>query len=215
MKTILCYGDSNTYGVNPYDGTRYPKNKRWTGILQDELGEEYDVIEEGLGGRTTVWDDPIEEYKNGKTYLYPCLASHKPLNYVILMLGTNDLKQRFSLSPQDIGFGLNKLINIIEQADCGANKSKPKIIVVSPPPIGKLNQVFSDMYEGAVEKAKKLSGFYLNLAVEKRLLYLDSYKILKIEDGDGLHLSEWNHKILAHSLTNMIKQEEKSDHGLL
>lgn len=99
MKSILCYGDSNTYGLMPDSPDRYPRDVRWTGILQKKLGEDYYVIEEGLSGRTTLWDDPIEEHKNGKKYLLPCLDSHKPVDLVILMLGTNDLKTRFSLTP--------------------------------------------------------------------------------------------------------------------
>ena len=86
MKTILCYGDSNTYGLRPDSNQRYPREIRWTGLLQKSLGEDYYVIEEGLSGRTTLWDDPIEEHKNGKTYLFPCLESHSPIDLVVLML---------------------------------------------------------------------------------------------------------------------------------
>ena len=110
MKTILCYGDSNTYGLKSDLVSRYPRNVRWTGILQEKLGSEYYVIEEGLGGRTTVWDDPVEDYKNGKKYLLPCLDSHKPLDLVIIMLGTNDLKSRFSVTPFDIGASMENLV---------------------------------------------------------------------------------------------------------
>ena len=95
MKSILCYGDSNTYGLMPDSPDRYPRDVRWTGILQKKLGEDYYVIEEGLSGRTTLWDDPIEEHKNGKKYLLPCLDSQKPVDLVILMLGTNDLINSF------------------------------------------------------------------------------------------------------------------------
>ena len=95
MKTILCYGDSNTYGLMPDSPDRYPRDVRWTGILQKKLGEDYYVIEEGLSGRTTLWDDPIEEHKNGKKYLLPCLETHKPLDLVVIMLGTNDLDHMF------------------------------------------------------------------------------------------------------------------------
>ena len=113
MKTILCYGDSNTYGLKSDLVSRYPRNVRWTGILQEKLGSEYYVIEEGLGGRTTVWDDPVEDYKNGKKYLLPCLDSHKPLDLVIIMLGTNDLKSRFSVTPFDIGASMENLVKTI------------------------------------------------------------------------------------------------------
>jgi len=107
LKTILCYGDSNTYGCKPvgFDilekgivaaDLRFGQEQRWTGVLGQELGEGYRVIEEGLNGRTTVFDDPVEgKHKNGVSYLLPCLESHAPLDYVSLMLGTNDLKKDF------------------------------------------------------------------------------------------------------------------------
>jgi lysophospholipase L1-like esterase len=87
VKRILCYGDSNTWGYDPVTQERFDKNERWTGQLSQMLGGNYDVIEEGLNGRTTVWDDPIEGYKNGRDYLIPCLESHKPLDLVIILLG--------------------------------------------------------------------------------------------------------------------------------
>ena len=123
MKTILCYGDSNTYGLKSDLVSRYPRNVRWTGILQEKLGSEYYVIEEGLGGRTTVWDDPVEDYKNGKKYLLPCLDSHKPLDLVIIMLGTNDLKSRFSVTPFDIGASMENLVKTIIKSDAGVEFS--------------------------------------------------------------------------------------------
>ena len=102
MKSILCYGDSNTWGYDPQTRSRFPHDVRWTGVLASSLGTGYRVVEEGLNGRTTRWDDPIEAGRNGLTFLQPCLESHLPLDLVIVMLGTNDLKQRFGLSASDI-----------------------------------------------------------------------------------------------------------------
>ena len=104
MKTVLCYGDSNTWGYDAATEGRYPYDKRWTTVLARELGSEYLVIPEGLNGRTTVWPDPVEgEYKSGKSTLLAILESHHPLDLVVLMLGTNDLKHRWGLSAWDIG----------------------------------------------------------------------------------------------------------------
>ena len=114
MKTILCYGDSNTWGYDPANQTRYPRDVRWPGVLRNGLGDGYIVIEEGLNGRTTVWDDPIELDKNGATYLRPCIQTHKPLDFVIIMLGTNDLKTRFSLPAYDIASGAGVLVDIVD-----------------------------------------------------------------------------------------------------
>ena len=104
MKTIVCFGDSNTYGRDPVTRGRLDKKTRWPGVLQNTLGEEYEVIEEGLNGRTTVWDDPVRggPKRNGSLYLLPCLESHTPIDLLVIMLGTNDLKARFSVTPYDI-----------------------------------------------------------------------------------------------------------------
>ncbi len=111
MKTILCYGDSNTWGYDPVSEDRYPLAQRWVSVLARELGPEYQVIAEGLNGRTTVWPDPVEgEYKSGKSYLLPCLESHHPIDLVVLMLGTNDLKHRFGLSAWDIARAAGTLV---------------------------------------------------------------------------------------------------------
>ena len=114
MKTVLCYGDSNTYGYNPENGLRYNEDERWTGILKSLLGPGYNIIEEGCNGRTTIYDDPLEGWKNGKDYLKPCLNSHKPIDIIILMLGSNDLKNYFGASSRDIANGAGTLADIIK-----------------------------------------------------------------------------------------------------
>lgn len=161
MKTILCYGDSNTWGYNP-DGTgRYPKHIRWTSVLQNELGNDYDVIPEGLNGRTTVWDDPVRgEYRNGKKYLLPCLHTHKPIDLVILFLGSNDLKYRFNVNSNEIAQSIEMLANIIEKSETGPNMSSPEILVIIPPPILTPNGIKTSDYlapefEKAVRKSKQ------------------------------------------------------------
>ena len=118
MKTILCYGDSNTWGYVPGSGKRYVENQRWTGVMQNLLGDSFRVIEEGLNARTTVLDDPTRAFRNGKEYLIPCLDSHAPIDVIILMLGTNDLKHRFGLSAFDIGANIATLIEMMRQSSC-------------------------------------------------------------------------------------------------
>ena len=114
MKTIVCYGDSNTYGYNPENGFRYEYEERWTTILQKELKDSAIVIPEGLNGRTTSFEDELRPGRNGATYLDPCLHSHGPIDLVVLMLGTNDLKIRFQATPTDIGKGIDRLIKMIK-----------------------------------------------------------------------------------------------------
>jgi lysophospholipase L1-like esterase len=119
IRSVLCYGDSNTFGtatVARPDG-RYAPDERWPGVLRGALGPGWLVIEEGLGGRTTVSDDPVEGAdRNGRTYLYPCLRSHRPLDVVAIMLGSNDLKHRFGKTAWDIAEGVGVLVTIVKTA---------------------------------------------------------------------------------------------------
>ena len=119
MYEILCFGDSNTWGYNPATRERFPRDVRWTGVLQAALGKDFHVIEEGLNGRTTVWEDPVEGDKVGKRHLAPCLESQAPLDLVVLMLGTNDTKQRYSAPPTDIARGIGVLLDIIAASTAG------------------------------------------------------------------------------------------------
>ena len=112
---VLCYGDSNTHGQKPDKSGRYPSNERWTGLLQDALGDSYYVIEEGLGSRTTDLDYNKKSGRNGRTYLMPCLSSHGPLDIVIIMLGSNDLKTEYGRNAPDIANALQGLIADVRQ----------------------------------------------------------------------------------------------------
>ena len=131
--TILCYGDSNTYGKRP-DGTndRHPAVVRWTGQLQNHLGDNYHVIEEGLSSRTTNLEYTRKPGRNGRSYLAPCLHSHTPIDLVILMLGTNDLKIEFKRSPIDIAAAIDELVNDIKEHTISEQRSIPRIILLSP-----------------------------------------------------------------------------------
>ncbi len=112
MKTVLCFGDSNTWGYTPGTGQRLAVGIRWAGVLQNKLVGGFSVIEEGLNGRTTIFSDPDSPFRSGEDYLLPCLESHSPVDLVIIMLGTNDLKDKFGLRPEDIAAGMEKLLNI-------------------------------------------------------------------------------------------------------
>jgi lysophospholipase L1-like esterase len=111
--SVLCFGDSNTWGQKPDKSGRYGVDVRWTGRLQKQLGEQYSVIEEGLGSRTTDLEYGKKPGRNGKTYLQPCLESHNPLDLVVLMLGTNDLKIEFHRSAQDVAEAIGGLVNLV------------------------------------------------------------------------------------------------------
>jgi lysophospholipase L1-like esterase len=203
QKTILCYGDSNTWGANPADHNRFPRDVRWTGVLQKLLGIEYYVIEEGCSGRTTVWDDPVEVDKNGKTYLNPCLVSHKPVDLVILMLGTNDLKMRYSVPPSDIARSIGILSKIILHSDTGPEGMAPKLLVVTPPRLGKLAE-YSEMFAGGYEKSQNLAMYYRKITDDLQIPLFDANTTVTTSDVDGLHWDDGEHTKFARALANII-----------
>lgn len=196
MKTVLCYGDSNTWGYNPSTGGRYPRDVRWPGVLRKELGDGYLVIEEGLNGRTTVWDDPIEGYKNGKTFLVPCLETHKPLDLVIILLGTNDLKMRFSVSAYDIANGAGVLVQIAQKSETGRGGGAPQVLLLAPPPVAKLTG-FAEMFEGAEHKSERFAEHYARVAEERGCAFLDTGQVIVSSDLDGIHLEAIDHEKLG------------------
>jgi len=213
MKNILCYGDSNTYGyipVFPSKSSRFDRQKRWTGILSNELGAGYCVIEEGLNARTTVWNDPVEGYyegrdKNGKEYLMPCLDSHAPVDLVVLMLGTNDLKNRFAVSAQDIADSIFSLIGIIKNSKSGPGELSPAILIICPAPLGRLSE-FEDLFIGGTEKSNNLSVFYKKIAKDAGVEFLNAGDIIKSSDIDGIHFEEKEHEKLGKAVAEKIKK---------
>ena len=209
VKSVLCYGDSNTYGYDPKSGGRYPGNVRWTGILKNLLGPGYRIIEEGCNGRTTVITDPEEPWKNGESYLRACLNTHKPVDIVILMLGSNDLKKAYNASPKDIAAGAGKLVSIIKEF-CGRKQSFiPQIILVSPPHIGEgiESSAFSHSFAyDAVERSKGLAPEYERTAKELGCIFLDAAAVAEASEEDSLHLSAESHRALAAALSRKIAE---------
>lgn len=205
MRTILCYGDSNTWGYNPATQERYAREVRWTGVLRRLLGMGYLIIEEGLNGRTTVWDDPIEGYKNGKEYLIPCLETHKPIDLVVIMLGTNDLKMRFSAPACDIATGAGVLVDIVAKSETGPGDSAPQVLLVAPPPIGKLSE-FAEMFEGGTAKSRMLSRNFHLVAEEHGCALLDASGIIVSSDVDGIHFDLSEHRKLGEAVAAGVRQ---------
>lgn len=207
-KRILCYGDSNTWGCVPGNDhrLRYSTQGRWTGILQSQLGNDYDIIEEGLNGRTTCLDDPKpgREDKNGLTYLIPCLKSQSPLDVIILSLGTNDMKQRFNQTPQDIGRNIIKLLNAINDINNYEAGSIPKIILLSPPLIDETNPLANENYIGATSKSKELGNIFKEIALQNDLAFIDLSQIVSPSIIDGLHLEKKSHQKIADTINNAL-----------
>lgn len=210
MKSILCYGDSNTWGCPPLESLdnipRYGPEARWGSVMRSILGEGYWVVEEGLNSRTTVYADPVEgEHKNGKTYLLPCLESHAPLDLVIVMLGTNNLKHRFGLSAWDIAESVWTLVDIIQRSDSGPNGGKPQVLLICPPPTGKLT-LFADMFAGAGEKSRQLAPHYEKVAADYGCAFLDAGKVITTSDRDGLHFEAESQQKLGQAVAEVVKR---------
>jgi len=203
---ILCYGDSNTWGYDPVSEKRYPVGVRWTSILQDKLGQEYWIIEEGLNGRTTNIDDPAKNWRNGFTFLRTCLESHNPIDLVILFLGTNDMKNQFERQPEDLANALGLLIEEIKTSSKDIFEEVSKVIVISPPLIDESIDGVLKAFNGAEKKSKKLGKFVRQVADEHHVGFLDIATIVQPSDKDGIHLDQKGHKVIAETLQIKIAE---------
>ncbi len=205
MKTILCYGDSNTWGYIPGAGERFGREIRWCGVMREKLGEGYVVIEEGLNGRTTAHDDPQEAYRNGCDYLPPCLETHSPIDLVIIMLGSNDIKARFGFQAEDIAGGMEKLLGIIKGSEAGLEGKAPRILLLSPPHVSPQTELID--FIGRYEVSKRLGALYEQLASQYGCSFLDVSTVVGVSDlPDGLHLNEKAHAALGSALAGIVKE---------
>lgn len=207
MRNILCFGDSNTFGTNP-SGGRWPRDQRWTGILQKHLGNAFYVIEEGLGGRTAAAEDFLEGDKNGQRHLPIALRSHRPLDLVILMLGTNDLKHRFGLLPRDIAEGAAQLGRMVETYDYGPHYPVPRVMLISPIWIGGNveDSPFFGFSADAAEHSHQFAALYCAQAKSHGWLYLDAASVAAPSDLDQLHMEACGHRALAEAVEAVVRK---------
>ncbi len=212
-KRIVCYGDSNTWGYNAATRGRFADDERWTGVLQSELGDGYTVIEEGLCARTTVWDDPVEQYsngqgKNGYTYLLPMIDSHKPFDLIIIMLGSNDLKRRFSVSARDIAESAAMLAKTVMRSDCGRNANPPKVLLVAPIHVGNdvLKTWFGEIFEqDCIIRSRHFNHWFSEFAHELGTPYLNAAEFAQPDPVDSLHIPVEGHKSLGVAMAKKVK----------
>jgi len=171
------------------------------------LGAGVRVIEEGLNGRTTVHDDPLEEGRNGRTYLLPCLLSHQPIDIVVLMLGCNDLKTRFALPAGDIADGAAQLARSIQLSGTGPDGGAPRVLLVSPPPVADLKHLpeLDAKFSGAAEKVRLLPPLYERAAKALGCAYLDCQQVVKGSRIDGLHLEAADHAKLGRAIADAVR----------
>lgn len=210
MKTILCYGDSNTYGYNPYEGSgsRYPKEKRWTTLLSEMLGPDYDVINAGLNGRTTAYDRGALYWKNGLKGLAVTMGMFKPIDILIFMLGTNDCNTELNIPAADIADGMERLI---EQAKKNAKIQQgriPEMMIIVPGAIlpDFSNSPFEDkLSEDSVRKSHEIAELYEKVAERHDCKFLDASELIEVSELDSEHLTEKGHRQLAELIYEKLR----------
>ena len=212
-KHIVCFGDSNTHGycADPRDcadgGDRFNESERWPCLLQQRLGEAYLVLEEGLSGRTTVFPDPLHESMSGLDAIYAVLMSHEPVDLLILMLGTNDTKERFGANAACIAIGLERLV--MKAKSIPAWRGAPRILIVCPPHIGEglyLRPEGEVMGRGCPEKSRALAAAFQPVAERQGCAFLDAEGLAEFNRLDCMHLSRRGHAQLAECLAQLVPE---------
>lgn len=210
MIRILCFGDSNTYGYKPDKSGRFDENVRWTGIIQERLGEGYRVIEEGLCGRTTIFDDELRIGRRGVDLVGTLVETHNPIDIFIVMLGTNDCKARYKATAGIIAKGVEQ---VVEQAKLKASKTM-KILVISPITLGR--GVGEDGYDVEFDEKSELVSYklaekYQKMALDNNYYFLDASEYAEPSVEDREHLDETGHARLADAIYNKLSEILEED----
>ncbi|OFA04997.1 SGNH/GDSL hydrolase family protein [Duganella sp. HH101] len=203
-KHVLCYGDSMSWGIIPGSRLRHPYDKRWTGILQQLLGDGIRVIEECLNGRTTVWNDPFRPGRNGKDLLLPILHSHAPIDLVIIFLGTNDLQSIYGVGAYESSLGAGVLVDMVQGCRAEPMLLAPQVLLVAPPRIIGLAGTMVEKFHGAEEKSTQFTRCYARIAEERGCSFLDAAEFIQPSEVDGVHLDELQHQQLAVALHHRV-----------
>ena len=213
MKNLLCFGDSNTWGYSPEDGTRFPPDVRWTGVLQKSLGNDYQIIEEGLNGRTTFINEDERPFRSGSDVLPIILESHRPLDLVVIMLGTNDLKVEFNLTIGDITQGVKTLCEMVINSEY-LEKQPPEILLISPTLIGdyvipEFDEVISsdkEFFDKARKQSFQFAEHYEKAASELGIHFLDAAKIVNPSKSEGVHWDAEQHILFGKKIGKVIER---------
>lgn len=210
MKRIVCYGDSNTWGYNGESCQRFGDTERWTGLLQELLGTEYKIIEEGLNSRTTVFEDPLAPGKNGLLYLTPMVCSQLPFDLLILMLGTNDLKRMYHVGSFEVAEGIGRLLRTFQNVMLEKTGSVGKVLLLSPITIEPAanGEYMYGFDEHSKEEAGTLGAAVEQIAVAYGCEFADVSKVTVPGKADGIHLDRDGHRAVAEFLAEKIKSME-------
>ena len=202
MATILCYGDSLTWGSVP-GGGRFPAHLRWPSMLNKQLGTQHQVINFGLPGRTTIWNDPFLEGRNGLTYLQAALETFGPVDWLIIMLGTNDLKRHFNVGAFEAAKGVEKLIEKSRMPN-GQGFASPQLLIIAPPNILSPTGAMAESFNGATEKSQYFHQHYQDVATQNQCLFLNSAGVLQASEADGVHLDTKANEALAEAVYQIL-----------
>jgi lysophospholipase L1-like esterase len=205
LRTVVCFGDSNTHGWENSVG-RLGRDARWPGVLRLELGPGWDVVEDGLGGRTASVDDPFSEYRNGRHQLLPCLWAHAPVDLVAIMLGTNDLKETFHLSAVDISRAINLLVELAQGSLAGPDSTPPRVLVIAPAPLGSRDTIpESSGLADAIDASRRLARLYREVADGAGVEFLDAGAVASVSPVDGIHLDAAGHLALGRAVADRVR----------
>ncbi|MBE0528630.1 MAG: SGNH/GDSL hydrolase family protein [Thermoleophilia bacterium] len=207
MRQVLCYGDSNTWGSDPADDERrFEWPVRWPGVLQRELGAAYHVVEEGLGSRTTVIDDPLIPHRSGLRLLAPVLETHAPLDLVIVMLGTNDISYAWATAA-DAADGAAAIAHLVLRSEMGPGGAAPKVLLVCPPPVGPFtNSENPELWDGAEGKSRALPREFARVAAALRCPWMDAGGVIATSALDGWHFEAAQHELLGVAAAAKVRE---------
>lgn len=208
-RRILCFGDSNTWGFDAVTRERFGNETRWTRRLSRALGEGYEIIEEGLNGRCAVNEDQLKEGLKGLDYIHPCIMSHKPLDLVIIMLGTNDAKERYGMTSHNMAMGIIRVAGKVRHSETGRGGTDPEILIVAPAPIGPLyrnDDAVLSMGREADIKTREMASHLKVLSEESGFHFLNAGDHLKMGETDHMHLDEKGHRVMAEIIEGKISE---------
>ncbi|MFT5469683.1 MAG: lysophospholipase L1-like esterase [Verrucomicrobiales bacterium] len=208
QKRVLVFGDSNSWGWIPgSDGDRMPADVRWPGVMQAELGDDFDVIEECQNGRTTMWDDPCEPIdKNGLRHLPVVLESQKPLDLVIVMLGTNDLKNHFNLNAFAIAHSCGVLLDKVLESDAGPDKRAPKVLLIAPAPVADGQCPFGHLFDNAAAKSAGFKDAYAEIAASRGIPFLNAGDYASCPVPDTIHIDAESCGRLGNAVAAKVRE---------
>ncbi|MDP2118488.1 MAG: SGNH/GDSL hydrolase family protein [Hoeflea sp.] len=207
MKTVLCYGDSLTWGYDPETVGRHRLEDRWPSALAQSLGQGVHVVADGLNGRTTAFDDHTADCdRNGARTLPTVLHTHAPLDLVIFMLGTNDMKPVVAGTAHAASKGMRRLLDLVRLHAWPVEQEPPQILVVAPPLLVETaDPDFAAMFEGGVAQSAMLASFYADLADDSGAGFFDAGSVAGCSSIDGVHLDAANTRAIGRGLAPVAR----------